>query len=321
LNTEFEFRYQEIEQISASLKQLFQVYILRHMSVSLEAAERMALWADQNRKEFLDRLESNLPLGEIDLSQVVSQISNLPNKRARTRKLGAEPDEWTPRGVFLMFGKEHTNALLRSGNLDSSAEFQINFLKELENSFDLNPWLSLIAKGLADKASIDTAFCTYQLPLIILSMASNNSTTRTAAYCLIDQVYSFLSTDDERVRDLKERRQIKLLLDVLRNSTDEYQAIQPLPRALFCALSAPILCQPSHPLYPIMNSLLLSRPVLPTAGIPFFDNLVESTEAHDACLRFMFRMRDYIIAREGASLPDWQAVRLQVLNMIKEITV
>lgn len=281
--------------------------------------ERMASWANKNRKAFFDYILKGIAFKE-DKAKSTNEPTITVPKAIGKRKRVVQLEDYSPRSLFMAFGKEHILRLLKSGALTNIDAVPEN-LAQLSECQDLQIWLRIVVKSVLDKSLIDAAFCSLQLPLAVLCMSAEQEELRLAAYAIVEQVHSALTNEDDTCKQFKERRQVRLLLDLLRNSTDSPHQQQPLPRAMFCAHALPILCSPSHPLYTALNSVLLKKAVLPKAGIPFFDQLLSgyASEGGDGirqCLRFVQRVKEAVLSRDSEGLPDWQVARLRLLDLV-----
>jgi hypothetical protein len=116
-----------------------------------------------------------------------------------------------------------------------------------------------------------------QVGMIIMALSSKDPSIRNTAYFALDLIYDLLKHFDPE--KLREKTQLLLLLDNLRNNItdrDEPQRV-PTPITLFLAQSIHILTKPEHLLYPTVNACLLQRPIMDLDDIPMFYNLFNST--------------------------------------------
>jgi Nucleolar pre-ribosomal-associated protein 1 len=82
------------------------------------------------------------------------------------------------------------------------------------------------------------------------------------------------------VHQLKERYQIKALMNAIRNSKFRRENLLRVPKltSVFLARSLDVLMDPKHILYGKVNSFFLQRPLLDLEDIPMFYTLSNSGE-------------------------------------------
>ncbi|CAG8579793.1 1637_t:CDS:10 [Paraglomus occultum] len=118
------------------------------------------------------------------------------------------------------------------------------------------------------------------LGLVIVSLSSNRDNVRRAAYYLLDEFYVLL----ERAM-FREKKQILLLLNALKNAITERESIESPQRiptiiTVFVALSLTIFLNPAHTMYPLINRFLLQRPIIDLEDVPMFYQLMYSSSSN-----------------------------------------
>ncbi|KAF9959147.1 hypothetical protein BGZ72_010277 [Mortierella alpina] len=115
------------------------------------------------------------------------------------------------------------------------------------------------------------------LGMVIVALSSNDENMRLAAFSLLDDFYSILST-----ATLREKNQLLLLLNALKNSVvdrDDGMAPPRLPAAIttFVAHALATLLRPDHFMYPHVNKFCLQRPTIDLEDIPMFYSMFNSS--------------------------------------------
>ncbi|KAJ3019834.1 hypothetical protein HKX48_001709 [Thoreauomyces humboldtii] len=124
------------------------------------------------------------------------------------------------------------------------------------------------------------------LGLAVMALSSASDATRRAGYFILDMAYQALCRTE-----IKERNQIMLVLDGLRNAvvvrvdamiskyatprSGETQRV-PSIMALFVAQTLRVVLKPDNQMYPLVNRFFLQRPVVDMEDIPMFYELFYS---------------------------------------------
>ncbi|KAJ3013258.1 UNVERIFIED_CONTAM: nucleolar pre-ribosomal-associated protein 1 [Siphonaria sp. JEL0065] len=124
---------------------------------------------------------------------------------------------------------------------------------------------------------------TNALGLAVMALSSESEDVRKAAYFILDMAYAHLY----KVERLQQKLQLTLLLTMLKNGiterTDSVFPQVPAIIALFFSHAMSIVSKPEHYMYPLVNSFLLSRPLVDFEDVPMFYVLFNS--ATDNCRR------------------------------------
>ncbi|KAG0230650.1 hypothetical protein BGW41_002440 [Actinomortierella wolfii] len=115
------------------------------------------------------------------------------------------------------------------------------------------------------------------LGYIVATLSSNDENMRRAAYFLLDEFYTILSHVQ-----LREKNQVMLVLDSLKNSIVEREDGQAPPRipsviTLFVTHAIVSVLRPDHFMYPHVNKFCLQRPTMDLEDIPMFYSLFNSS--------------------------------------------
>ncbi|KAF9415620.1 hypothetical protein BGZ94_010452 [Podila epigama] len=118
------------------------------------------------------------------------------------------------------------------------------------------------------------------LGLIIAALSSHDDTMRLAAFSLLDDFYGIIS-----LATMREKNQVMLLLDTLKNSIVDREDDKPAPRiptaiVVFVAHALSTLLRPDHFMYPHVNKFCLQRPTIDMEDIPMFYSLFNSSSEH-----------------------------------------
>ncbi|KAF9159695.1 hypothetical protein DFQ26_006281 [Actinomortierella ambigua] len=118
------------------------------------------------------------------------------------------------------------------------------------------------------------------LGFIVATLSSNDEGMRRAAYFLLDEFYTILSNVQ-----LREKNQMMLVLDSLKNSVVEREDGQAPPRipsvlTLFVTHAIVSVLRPDHFMYPHVNKFCLQRPTMDLEDIPMFYSLFNSSSDH-----------------------------------------
>ncbi|KAF9973119.1 hypothetical protein BGZ73_003652 [Actinomortierella ambigua] len=118
------------------------------------------------------------------------------------------------------------------------------------------------------------------LGFIVATLSSNDENMRRAAYFLLDEFYTIFANVQ-----LREKNQMKLVLDSLKNSVVEREDDQAPPRipsviTLFVTHAIISVLRPDHFMYPHVNKFCLQRPTMDLEDIPMFYSLFNSSSEH-----------------------------------------
>ncbi|KAF9438011.1 hypothetical protein BGZ76_010215 [Entomortierella beljakovae] len=129
------------------------------------------------------------------------------------------------------------------------------------------------------------------LGMIVAAMSSTDDSMRSAAYSLMDDFYTILLN-----ATLRERNQLVLLLDSLKNSIEIREDDVAPPRipaviTTFVAHALASLLKPDHFMYPHVNRFCLQRPTIDLEDIPMFYSMFNSSsELHRKERVWMLRL-------------------------------
>lgn len=128
--------------------------------------------------------------------------------------------------------------------------------------YDPKFFIPLVSAALihgAERLDIRRAIETNILSLAVMALASDDENMRNAGYFVLDWAHAAVDACD-----LKERSQMVLLLEGLKNAITVRDPPQRVPSvtALFVAQGLMILLKPESDMYPLVNRFLLQRPVI-----------------------------------------------------------
>ncbi|CAG8456565.1 11592_t:CDS:10 [Ambispora gerdemannii] len=150
-----------------------------------------------------------------------------------------------------------------------------------EHSYDPSFFLPLFANLIASYGTLIDCRKFIEinaLGFVVVASSSSSESMRRATYYIMDEFYVLLEHTEFR-----EKRQILLLLDSLKNSIterkNEGKQLQRIPTIItvFVAHALSALLNPAHFMYPIINKFLLQRPILDLEDIPLFYSLFYSS--------------------------------------------
>lgn len=167
-------------------------------------------------------------------------------------------------------------------------------------------WLLVIRHSLREtgERSVRQMANSGALSIVIAALGCHCDVMRAVALSCLHEMYH-LATSQAAEKDVtfKERPQIILLLDFIRNAfvtIGESSRVSYLPglSAIFCSRAAMHLLQTGHELYGRINKYLLSRPFCDTKDVPLFDFLVT---AADSSVTVSERLAAIRLLRDGLS--------------------
>ncbi|KAG0365693.1 ribosome 60S biogenesis N-terminal-domain-containing protein [Gamsiella multidivaricata] len=129
------------------------------------------------------------------------------------------------------------------------------------------------------------------LGMIVVALSSIDDNMRLAAYSLLDDFYIILSNTT-----MREKNQLLLLLDSLKNSIVDREDMVSTPRipaviTTFVAHALSYLLKPDHFMYPHVNKFCLQRPTIDLEDIPMFYSMFNSSsEQHRKERVWMLRL-------------------------------
>nr|KAJ3422766.1 hypothetical protein HK105_006445 [Polyrhizophydium stewartii] len=116
------------------------------------------------------------------------------------------------------------------------------------------------------------------LGMAIMALASTCESTRRVGHLIMSRAHHLIARSE-----IKERNQVMLLLDGLRNGIAPPAKAEPVPAriptviAAFGAQALSILTHPESDLYPLVNQFLLQRPIIDSEDVPMFYSMLYST--------------------------------------------
>lgn len=157
--------------------------------------------------------------------------------------------------------------------------------------YDLRYLLPLIAGYLHSDSSITMMkqlIEHHALGLAFIGLSSDHSGIRCSASYLLSRFNKLVLSST-----IREKAQLETLFNNVRNSissTDIENSPIERVQAVFLALAAHLLMNPSHFLYEKVNHYMLARPQLDMADIPLFLNLFYSSENYSKELGWLLRL-------------------------------
>ena len=183
--------------------------------------------------------------------------------------------------------------------------FDHNFLFPAdENVYDPAFWIPAVLYLLKkEMVSVRALANCGLLSLTLMTLSSDCCILRSYAQASLYFVYDYIQKQtSESDATFRERHQLIVLLDFVKNSGIDGRSKLPTILGLFLGYSALHLLQPQHDLYSKTNKYLLSRPMCDAKDIPLFelimtDNLEENTFVNQRLLMIRY-LRDGLRGKE-----------------------
>ncbi|KAI8853422.1 hypothetical protein BC829DRAFT_440099 [Chytridium lagenaria] len=140
----------------------------------------------------------------------------------------------------------------------------------------LLPFIGQVVSHAKEALDLGILIDTQCLSFVLMCLTNLNEHVREAGYYILDRVYPLLS----RSETVKEGNQVLLVLSRLKNIIVDRSTKSPrIPTlsGLFLVESLRVMKKPESPLYPLINSFFLARPLLDDEDVPMFYALFNST--------------------------------------------